>query len=159
MADDQWPGLIEPAEHLALQLTRGGLQRMPARVLAVLLFSPTPTITAGEVAEVLSASPGTISTTIRVLERSGLVERVPVPGSRREHYRVPDDGWVRLMSSQNEVLGSMADAARIALDRVDADTAPGRRLGAMARFYDRLRVELPALLRQWEAEERAPDPS
>lgn len=122
---------------------------MSARVLCALLFSPTETTTAGEIADVLSASPGTISTTIRTLERSGLIDRVPKSGSRREHYRLPEDGWVRLMSDQNRMLSTMADAAHAGLESVERDSPPGRRLAAMASFYDHLRKELPGIIEQW----------
>ncbi|HLT62178.1 MAG TPA: helix-turn-helix domain-containing protein [Microlunatus sp.] len=142
--------LMERAEALALRLTRAGLQRMSARVLSVLLFNPSETITAGEIAQVLSASPGTISTTIRSLERSGLIERVPKGRSRREQYRFPDDGWARLMSSQNETLNAMAEAAHAGKETVDPDSPAGRRLARMADFYDHLRSELPGIIAAWE---------
>jgi DNA-binding transcriptional regulator GbsR (MarR family) len=145
--------LTEQAEALAMELTRAGLQRMSARVLSTLLFSPTETITAGEIADVLSASPGTISTTIRTLERSGLIDRAPKGRSRREHYRFPEDGWVRLMSDQNETLNTMAEAAHAGLERVDPDSPPGRRLTTMARFYDHLRRELPSIIENWRRSE------
>lgn len=143
--DTSWDRLIRPAEDLALQLSGYGLQRMSARVLAVLLFNPVDTITAGEMADLLAASPGTISTTIRSLERTGLVERVP-SRSRREHYRFPDDGWVRLMSSQNEVLSLMSTAARRGLAEVPPDSPPGHRLTQMAEVYEQLGRVLPQIL-------------
>lgn len=124
---------------------------MPARVLAALLFSSAETITAPEIAAQLSASPGTISTTIRTLDRTGLVERVAVPGSRREHFRFPADGWVRLMSTQNDALNHMATAAHQGLAAVPTDSPAGRRLTDMAGFYAYLTQELPALLERWRA--------
>lgn len=140
------------AEAFALQLIRGGLQRMPARVLATLLFSTADTITAREIAAQLNASPGTISTTIRTLDRSGLIERVAAPNSRREHFRFPADGWVRLMSTQNETLAHMHAAAQEGLAAVPADSYAGQRLTDMARFYAYLADEMPAFLERWKAE-------
>ena len=59
VADDlESPG---GAEQLALVLSNHGLQRMTARVLATLLFTEQPTITAGELADRLQASTGAIS--------------------------------------------------------------------------------------------------
>ena len=46
-------------------------------------------MTAGEIAGQLSISSGAFSTAVKTLTRVGLIERVPAPGSRREHYRLP----------------------------------------------------------------------
>ncbi len=139
------------AEELALTLTRGGLQKMTARVLATLLFSEQETITAGEIADRLGASPGSVSGAIKSLVSVGLIERVPAPGSRRTHYRFPDDGWARLMSTQNAMIGYMRDAAERGLDTVDGDSRARPRLTEMRDFYAYLMRELPAVIDRWYA--------
>lgn len=143
------PDTTDPAERMALILTRSGMQRMTARVLAALLFCDQDTITPGEIADRLDASQGSVSTAIRALDSSGLVERVPAPGSRRAHYRLPDEGWARLMSTQNAVVTAMLDAAQDAIDAVGEDTPAGRRLTNMRDFYAYLMRELPALIDRW----------
>jgi DNA-binding transcriptional regulator GbsR (MarR family) len=137
------------AEELALTLTRNGLQRMTARVLAVLLFTEQESITAGEIGEKLGASAGSVSTAIRSLTEVGLIERVPAPGSRREHYRCPDDAWARLMSTQNQTVRAMLHAAERGLDTVGRDGVAGRRLATMHDFYTHLMRELPAVIERW----------
>ena len=54
-----------------------GMQRMTARVLATLLFTEQPTMTAGDLGERLQASSGAISGAVKMLTSVGLVERVP----------------------------------------------------------------------------------
>ena len=100
------------AEQLALVLTNHGLQRMTARVLATLLFTEQPTMTMGELADQLQASSGAISGAIKMLTSVGLVERVPAPASRRDHYRLRDDAWAVLYTNQNEVLAAMQKPPR-----------------------------------------------
>lgn len=51
----------EVAERLALALNQAGMQRMTARVLAAFLFSERESVTAGELAEQLGVSAGSIS--------------------------------------------------------------------------------------------------
>ena len=104
-------GSMEAAERLALTLTSGGMQRTTARVMCALLFAEQETVTAGELAEWLTISPGTVSTAIKSLTSVGLIERVPAPGSRREHFRFRPGAWAILMSSQNEMVKIMQDAA------------------------------------------------
>lgn len=103
--------LSDPAEQLALTLTQGGLQRMTARVLAALLFTEQETMTAGEIAETLSISSGSVSTAVKALTTVGLIQRVPAPGSRREHFRLPEGAWATLMSGQNMTVKAMREAA------------------------------------------------
>ncbi|OQO94595.1 GbsR/MarR family transcriptional regulator [Saccharomonospora piscinae] len=142
----------DAAEQLALTLAKGGMQRMTARVLSALLFAEQETLTAGEIAERLMISPGTVSTAIRSLTGVGLIERVPAPGSRREHYRFRDGAWATLMSSQNEVVRAMQQAADAGIAATGENSVAGRRLVEMRDFYAYLMAELPAVIERWRAE-------
>jgi DNA-binding transcriptional regulator GbsR (MarR family) len=143
------------AEEFALTLTQHGLQRMTARVLAALLFTEQATITAGEIADELGASRGSVSTAIKALDPVGLIERVPAPGSRREHYRFPDNGWARLMSTQNAVVQQMQTAAERGIDAAGQDSRAGQRLADMRDFYAYIMRELPAVIDRWRTDETA----
>src|SRR6201991_4746496 len=101
----------ETAEELAVVLANHGMQRMTARVLATLLFTEQPTMTAAELSDRLQASSGAISGSIRMLTSVGLAERGAAPASRRDHYRLRDNAWAVLYTNQNEVLGAMQKAA------------------------------------------------
>ena len=144
-------GPTEAAERLALTLTSSGMQRMTARVMCALLFADQDTVTAGELAEWLTISPGTVSTAIKSLTAVGLVERVPAPGSRREHFRFRDGAWAILMSSQNEVVKVMQEAANEGIDVVGEHSIAGHRLVEMRDFYTYLMAELPAVIDRWHA--------
>ncbi|MGO1055523.1 GbsR/MarR family transcriptional regulator [Crossiella sp. CA198] len=137
------------AEQLALTLSKGGLQRMTARVMSALLFAEQETITAGELAERLRISPGTVSTAIKNLTVVGLIERVPAPGSRREHFRFREGAWAILMSGQNEMIQVMQDAAEQGIAAAGEHSIAGRRLVEMRDFYAYLMAELPAIIQRW----------
>jgi DNA-binding MarR family transcriptional regulator len=137
------------AEELALVLTNHGLQRMTARVLATLLFTEQSTMTMGVLAERLQASSGAISGAIKMLTSVGLVERVPAPASRRDHYRLRDNAWAVLYTNQNEVLAAMRKAAEAGIAATGTDSLAGQRLVQMRDFYDFLLGEIPALLERW----------
>ncbi|MGW0481772.1 GbsR/MarR family transcriptional regulator [Nonomuraea sp. NPDC003214] len=140
----------EAAERLALVLTEGGLQRMSARALAVFLFTGAETVTMGDIADRLGVSAGSVSGAVKALLSTGLIERLPAPGSRREHYRLRDDAWPTLFSTQNTVVHTMLEAAETGI----ATTAPGDpahvRLARMRDFYQFLLGELPGLLHRWQ---------
>ena len=137
------------AEELALVLTTHGLQRMTARVLAALLFTDQPTMTAGELGERLQASSGAISSAVKMLTSVGLVERVPAPASRRDHYRLRDNAWAIQYTNQNEVTTAVLKAAEAGIAATDDGSLARQRLTQMHDFYNFLLEEIPALLDRW----------
>jgi DNA-binding transcriptional regulator GbsR (MarR family) len=139
----------EVAEELALVLSQHGMQRMTARVLAALLFTEQPTMTAGDLSERLNASSGAISGAIKMLTSVGLVERVPAPGSRRDHYRLRDNAWAVQYTNQNEVTAAVLKAAEAGIATTKEGSLARQRLTQMRDFYDFLMSEIPALLDRW----------
>lgn len=145
----------EAAERMALTLSEGGLQKATARVLAALMFADTDSVTAPELAERLSISSGSVSGAIKMLSTVGLIERVPAPGSRREHYRLREGAWATLMSTQNGLIQAMFEAAEQGIAAAGHDSLAARRLEEMRDFYGFMFRELPALVDRWRVE-RAP---
>jgi DNA-binding transcriptional regulator GbsR (MarR family) len=139
----------EVAEELALVLSTHGMQRMTARVLAALLFTEQPTMTAGELAERLRASSGAISSAVKMLTSVGLVERVPAPTSRRDHYRLRDNAWAIQYTNQNEVTSAVLKAAETGIAATEDGSLARQRLTQMRDFYNFLFEEIPALLDRW----------
>ncbi len=123
---------------------------MAARTLAVFLFTDQDSVTAGEIAERLEASAGSVSAAIKSLLSVGLIERLPAPGSRREHYRLRDDAWAVLFTSQNTVIQVMLQAAQAGIDTTTADDPAHRRLTQMRDFYQFMLGEIPTLLERWQ---------
>jgi DNA-binding transcriptional regulator GbsR (MarR family) len=142
-------GRQDGAEALALVLADHGLQRMTARVLAALLFTEQATMTMGELAGQLQASAGAISGAIKMLTSVGLVERVPAPGGRRDHFQLRDDAWAVLYTSQNEVIAAMQKAADAGITASGRDSRARHRLTQMRDFYAFLVDELPSVLERW----------
>lgn len=137
------------AEQLALVLSSHGLQRMTARVLAALLFTEQPTMTMGELADRLLASSGAISGALKMLTSVGIVERVPAPGSRRDHYRLRENAWAVQYTNQNEVTAAVIEAAEVGIATADRGGLARERLIQMRDFYAFLLEEIPALLERW----------
>lgn len=135
MDDEQGRQLREAAERLALALAQGGIQKTTARVMTALLFSRQETMTANDLCEELQISSGAVSGAVKHLLPIGMIEWVPAPGSRRDHYRFREHAWVRLMSDQNAMLAVMGDAAAEGLKAAGADSVAGRHMHEMRDFY------------------------
>jgi DNA-binding transcriptional regulator GbsR (MarR family) len=129
---------------------------MTARVLAALLFTEQPTMTMGELANRLHASSGAISGAIKMLTSVGLVEQVPAPASRRDHYRLRDNAWAVQYTNQNEVIAAMQKAAEAGIAATGEDSLARQRLTHMRDFYAFLLDEIPALLDRWHQQSGRP---
>jgi DNA-binding transcriptional regulator GbsR (MarR family) len=142
----------EATERLALVLAQGGLQRATARVLAAFMFADEDSVTAPDLADRLGISSGSVSGAIKQLTAVGLIERVPAPGSRREHYRIREGAWATLMSAQNGMVQRMFEAADRGIEAAGPDSPAARRLEEMRDFYGFMFRELPALVERWHSE-------
>lgn len=137
------------AEHLALTMVDAGMQRMAARVLAAFLFTDEPSLTAGDLGAQLGASAGSVSGAIKMVMQMGLIERVPVQGSRREHYRMRDRAWTTLYSRQHAPIDDILSAVAKGVDAVEPGPAR-ERLAYMRDFYEFLLGEVPSLIERFE---------
>lgn len=144
--------LREAAEKLALTLAEGGMQKTTARVMTALLFSQNETMTATDLCEELQISSGAVSGAVKQLIPVGMIERVPAPGSRRDHYRFRDHAWATLMSNQNAMLAVMGGAAAEGIKAAGQDSVAGRRLHEMQDFYAFMQREMASLIDQWRGQ-------
>ncbi len=72
--------------------TNWGINRTMAQIHALLLISPDP-MTQDEMMEELNISRGNVNMNIRELISWGLVERVILPGERKEYFSAEKDIW------------------------------------------------------------------
>ncbi|HET9056126.1 MAG TPA: MarR family transcriptional regulator [Chitinophagaceae bacterium] len=72
--------------------THWGINKTMAQIHALLLISPDP-LTQDDLMEELSISRGNVNMNIRDLINWGLVERVIVPGNRKEFFTAEKDIW------------------------------------------------------------------
>ncbi|GAA2333895.1 hypothetical protein SVIO_065400 [Streptomyces violaceusniger] len=106
-------------------------------------------MTAADLCEELRISSGAVSSAVKRLIPTGMIEHVPAPGSRRDHYRFREHAWATLMSSQNEILAVMGDAAAEGIKEAGADSVAGRRLHEMQDFSAFTWREMTALIDHW----------
>jgi DNA-binding transcriptional regulator GbsR (MarR family) len=78
-------------EEVGIVFEKTGLPRMAGRMFGWLLISDPPYQSPAELADVLMASKGSISTTVRLLAQMGLIERHLIPGERHDHFQLSED--------------------------------------------------------------------
>jgi DNA-binding transcriptional regulator GbsR (MarR family) len=138
-------------EDFGLLLERFGLPRMVGRVLGVLLVSEAPEHSAEDLAGVLRASRGSISSATRTLVQMGLVERRTRPGERRDYFRVGPGAWDKIMYREMESLSIFREMAERGLSLMNS-ASPQTRQGweEMCDLYAFWEMEMPTVLERWK---------
>lgn len=143
--------LFDYIERFSAVLVTAGFPPMPARVFAALVVTDSGRLTAAELTALLQISPAAVSGAVRYLAGLGLLLKERVPGSRREHYRMPTDIWHRVMQQQTQALRQWVTLLGEGVDLVGADTPAGQRMTEHAGYFSFLTEEIPAVLARWEA--------
>jgi DNA-binding transcriptional regulator GbsR (MarR family) len=137
-----------------LLLEKAGFPRIAGQLLGWLQVCETETQSLSDVVSALGISRASASTSARLLEQIGLVERVILSGDRRDFYRISRDGWHRFMQTRIETMRHLRRNADHGLRVLEGEPAKRRqRLERMRRLYSFLEREIPRLLQQFEVEE------
>ena len=141
-------------ERMGLTSEADGLPRIAGRIFGYLLIHEGA-FSLDELAERLQVSKASVSTNARQLEQIGLVERVSMPGDRRDYYRMEADAWERMLQVAQrkwEVLRGHFTAAAAALP--DEMEASRRRLIQAEQFHLLMIDGVDRLLERWRARQR-----
>jgi len=90
------PDLIRFIENMGMYFESQGVPRIGGRILGVLLLAHEP-LSAEEIGKILKVSRASISTNIRLLTSSGLVERTSTLHDRTTYFVFSDTAWEKAM--------------------------------------------------------------
>ncbi len=140
-------------EEVALFFDQAGMPRIAGRILGYLLVCDPPYRSATQLSEEMGASKGSVSTMVRMLRNTGLVEPAPVPGERATYLRIRDDGFEGVFGQQIRQVSAFGALASKGLGLLgDADPDRTRRLRTLGAIYGFYEVEMPRLLERWREE-------
>jgi predicted transcriptional regulator len=128
------------------------LPRMAGRVWGLLIVAEDPHLSAADLAERLGTSAASISSSTRYLLQNNLVERVRVPGERREFFAFNPASLRSIYLRRIAAVGDMHRMAERALTAFENRPVPHERLQEMHDFYEWLELELAAVLRRWDGQ-------
>ena len=135
-------------ESMGLFYEHQGVPRIGGRILGLLLLSET-SLALGEIARLLRVSPASVSTNIRQLQASGIVDPASIPGDRRHYYVFNSAGWdhrLEVALSAMDALGQLCQ---------DALALPGlshhSKLREAVDFCSFYREELAGAADRWRA--------
>jgi predicted transcriptional regulator len=88
------PELTRFVESMGVYFETQGIPRIGGRIMALLLLAHKP-LSAEDIASNLKVSRGSISTNVRLLISTGIVQKVSIPGDRTVYFVFSEEAWER----------------------------------------------------------------
>ena len=141
------------AEEAGVVLAGMGMPLAYGKLMGWLLICSPAAQSGAELATALGLSKGSISAGLRMLETSGMVRRVAMPGRRGAFYEMAPDAMMRAADS------AKFTAFRQLMDRgleiVGGDDVPGaERLRTTRDLYAFIEAEFPKLIDRFQTEQK-----
>lgn len=95
-------------ERAGLLWQKDGLPRIAGRIFGLTLISPDP-CSLDDIAETLGVSKASVSTDARLLEQMGFIERVSLPGDRRDYYQITPQSLERSLEARVQRIREFED--------------------------------------------------
>ncbi|MEU7587219.1 helix-turn-helix domain-containing protein [Micromonospora sp. NPDC049230] len=142
-------------ERMALTFAEVGFPRMAARVLFTVMSADDP-LTAAEIGDRLGVSAAAVSGAVRYLTQFGMLIREPVPRSRRDRYRMPDNPWYEGTITKTGIYKTFIDVAEGGVLALNGPETPaGERVAEMRDFFIFVQEEIESLGERWRARRAA----
>jgi DNA-binding transcriptional regulator GbsR (MarR family) len=143
------------AEDMGIALERAGYPRMAGRIIGILMITTENEVSTEELARVLGASRGSLSTMTRMLVDQRLIERAGKPGDRRDYFRIRSGAWTAFLRTRLQEVTSFHLMVENGLHIVSSkEHAPYTRLQQLHEFYEFFQKEFEAMLDRWEHRKR-----
>ena len=137
-----------------------GYSSLMGKIIALLLVAPEP-LSLDDISESLQMSKGPISQISRKLKDHHLIEKVWVPGERKDYYRVTDDIFGQAFSNYTSSMKrnlKMAEHFKETLSELEMHDDQTRqfseRMQEMEAFYDAMHQHNRDFLAKWRTEIR-----
>lgn len=137
-------------ESLGIYFENEGVSRIGGRILGLLLIAHKP-LSGEEIAEVLQVSRASVSTNIRLLLNSGLVEKTAFLNQRSTYFAIAETAWEQVIRASIQKVNVFKNIARSGLAALpEQDVARGR-LEEMIAWAEAMAVLYENALTQWQA--------
>jgi DNA-binding transcriptional regulator GbsR (MarR family) len=154
MRPSEHPAVQEFLERFSAMMEPEGLPRPAGRMLG-LFFAEGGEQTAEELARRLRISRSNVSTTVRLLESLGVVERTRRPGERHDRFRLYADPFVPMLRASVLRAARMRDMVTACRGELPAALQEASdRLGTLEAFFGHAAGWLAQMEAAWEPSAR-----
>src|SRR5512138_2482526 len=136
-------------EGMGIYFENEGVPRIGGRILGLLLATPGP-LSAEELAIRLKVSRASISTNIRMLTASGLVEKVAFLDRRQTHYGMANDVWGKAIVGGREKVLAFRGLAEQGLATLPDGSEARPRLQEMVEWSTMMSEVYERVLAEWQ---------
>lgn len=152
--------LLDWVDRMASHLTAvDGMPPITGRVLGWLMVCEPAEQSAGQIAEAIGASRGSMTPNLRQLTSVGFVERINRSGSRTTYYRLVDNAWQVVVEQQVTALRSFRTITADGIDMLDAGSDRSRRVRQADQVLRRLQDLLSDVVPMGGADSEADTPA
>ncbi|MGH7636994.1 MAG: GbsR/MarR family transcriptional regulator [Gemmatimonadaceae bacterium] len=144
-------------ERAGLLWQKDGLPRIAGRIFGLTLISPDP-CSLDDIADTLGVSKASVSNDARLLEQMGFIERVSLPGDRKDYYRITPQSLERSLEARVQRIREFQDllqsGMRLPIKRAEVRERLEDHLVAFEHVLDALGEALEDLRSRHQLESR-----
>lgn len=141
-------------EEAGLLFEQTGMTRMAGRIFGYLLICDEDAVSFDQIREVLQASKGSISTNLKQLVQTGLIEQKMIPGDRKTYYRASQIHISEIMKSRLNLMEKFVDLFSKSRMLKSRDDDVSEWLHESACFYRWMEDRMEELMDRWENEKK-----
>ncbi len=142
---------------LEQQAKASAITPLAGRLFAFLILSDPPYQNFYDITEFLQASKSSISTALKALEQSGLVDYFTFSGDRKRYFRVNTKKWLEVeqmrLQQATIALGLAQDILEFRKDSKHQDFNEG--VEKVVEFYEYITLGMQDLLEKWKSEQKS----
>lgn len=126
-----------------------GLPKLMGRIVGILLYVDEP-VSLDDITQHLNVSKGPVSQMVRRLKEHNLIDRVWVPGDRKDFYRAAPDIFGNAFQNQMSLMTqNLQLAKKYKVKSSKENIAFNQRIDQMCQFYELMMVHYDKFLEEW----------
>jgi DNA-binding transcriptional regulator GbsR (MarR family) len=149
------PAISQFIENMGLHYQEYDFPRIGGRILGLLLVTPRP-ISSEEMAEALQVSRSSVSTNLRTLLMTDMVEKVSLPGDRVDYYVLSDAPWQTALEMRLAAILDLKTIAEEALEDLSEKHPAQLRLKEMIDWVQMVEDLVQNLRQEWQSRQEVP---
>lgn len=143
---------LKHIEQSALLFEQTGMTRMAGRIFGYLLICDEDAVSFDQIRKTLQASKGSISTNLKQLVNTGLIEQTTFPGDRKTYYRASQMHIGDIMSRRLNLMEKFVNLFSQARKLKTREDDVSEWLHETACFYQWMEERMEELMDRWEQE-------
>jgi DNA-binding transcriptional regulator GbsR (MarR family) len=143
---------LDHIEESGLLFEQTGMTRMAGRIFGYLLICDEDAVSFDQIRKTLQASKGSISTNLKQLVNTSLIEQTTVPGDRKTYYRASRVHIGEIMSSRLNLMEKFVNLFSQASELKTREDDVSEWLYETACFYEWMEDRMEEMMDRWENE-------